>query len=140
VAEYFCDMNKLNKSKRDLYYTNCHDWIDFQGSVAYVGAAMLKVIHASQVFKLEFVDNQGFARQGEVFARLECDGSTIPIHMPVDGKIISLNDMLEGNCQLLIDQPENKGWLALIAPTKPYERAGLLQPEQYRQFLKQTPH
>jgi glycine cleavage system H protein len=132
-------MNKLNKSKRDLYYTNRHDWIDFQGSVAYVGAAMLKVILASKEFKLEYVDNQGFARQGEVFARLESDGSTILVHMPVDGKIISINDMLESNAQLVIDQPENKGWLALIAPTKPYERAGLLQPEQYRQFVKQNP-
>lgn len=133
-------MNKLSKSKRDLYYTNRHDWIDFQGSVAYIGATMLKVIQASQIFKLEYVDNKGFARQGEVVARLECDGSTIPVHMPVDGKIISLNDMLlEGNAQLLIDQPENKGWLALIAPTKPYDRVGLLQPEQYRQFVKQNP-
>jgi glycine cleavage system H protein len=133
-------MNKLKNSKRDLYYTNSHDWIDFQGSVAYIGASILKVIQASQVFKLEYVDNKGFALQGEVVARLECDGSTIPVHMPVDGKIISLNDMLlDGNSQLLIDQPENKGWLALIAPTKPYERAGLLQPEQYRQFVKQNP-
>jgi glycine cleavage system H protein len=133
-------MNKLKSSKRDLYYTNCHDWIDFQGSVAYIGAAMLKVIQASQIFKLEFVDNKGFARRGEVVARLECDGSTIPVHMPVDGKIISLNDLLlEGDPRLLIDQPENKGWLALIAPSKPYERAGLLQPEQYRQFVKQNP-
>jgi glycine cleavage system H protein len=133
-------MNKPKSSKRDLYYTNRHDWIDFQGSVAYIGAAMLKVIQASEIFKLEYVDNKGFARQGEVVARLECDGSTIPVHMPVDGKIISHNDMLlEGNSQLLIDQPENKGWLALIAPTKPYERSGLLQPEQYRQFVKQNP-
>ena len=133
-------MNKLKSFKRDLYYTNHHDWIDFQGSVAYIGAAMIKVIEAPSLFKLEYVDNKGFARQGDVVARLESDGTTIPVHMPVDGKIISINDMLaEGNHQLLLDQPENKGWLALIAPTRPYERAGLLQPEQYRQFVRQNP-
>jgi glycine cleavage system H lipoate-binding protein len=133
-------MSKLNNSKRDLYYTNRHDWIDFQGSVAYIGATMLKVMQVSQEFKLKYVDNHGFARKGDIFAHFESDGSTVPVHMPVDGKIISLNDIfLEGNAQVLIDQPENKGWLALIAPTKPYERDGLLQPEQYRQFVRQNP-
>lgn len=132
-------MNKLKSFKRDLYYTNRHDWIDFQGSVAYIGAALLKILQVPGGFKIQYADNQGFARQGAIIARLECDGSTIPVHMPVDGKIIGINDLLlEGNHQLLIEQPENKGWLALIVPSKPYERTGLLQPEQYRQFVKQN--
>jgi glycine cleavage system H protein len=133
-------MNKLKSFKRDLYYTSRHDWIDFQGSVAYIGATMLKLLKIPSVQQFELADNEGYARQGEVIARIECDGSTIPVHMPVDGKIISVNEiLLEGNHQLLIDHPENKGWVALIAPSKPYERAGLMQPEQYRQFVKQNP-
>lgn len=133
-------MNKLKSFKRDLYYTSRHDWIDFQGSVAYIGAAMIKLLKIPTVQQVRVADNEGYARKDEVILNIECDGNLIPIHMPVDGKIISINEiLLEGNHQLLIDQPENRGWVALIAPSQPYERAGLMQPEQYRQFVKQSP-
>jgi glycine cleavage system H protein len=133
-------MKKLKSFKRDLYYTNGHEWIDFQGSVAYIGAAVFKLKKIPAVEQLQFAENEGFARQGEILVRIECDGSSIPVFMPVDGKIISINEiLLEGNHQLLIEHPENKGWLALIVPSKPYERKGLMQPEQYKQFVKQNP-
>jgi glycine cleavage system H protein len=133
-------MSKSRTSKRDLYYTNRHDWIDFQGSVAYIGACLLKLNKLPEVRELQFTGNSGFAKAGEVVMRIECADSSIPIHMPVDGKIISINEvLLEGNHQLLIDQPENNGWVALIVPSKPYERIGLMQPEQYKQFVKQQP-
>ncbi len=57
--------------------------------------------------------------------------------MPVDGKIISLNDgkpLVDQNTLQM--QPENDGWLALIGLAKPYERKGLMQFEQYRLFTK----
>lgn len=133
-------MSKSRTSKRDLYYTNRHDWIDFQGSVAYIGACLLKLNKLPEVRELQFTGNSGFAKAGEVVMRIECTDSSIPIHMPVDGKIISINEvLLEGNHQLLIDQPENNGWVALIVPSKPYERIGLMQPEQYKQFIKKQP-
>lgn len=132
-------MSKLKKTKRDLYYTTSHDWIDFQGSVAYIGVGLLKLKEISQVQQLLFEEKPGFSKQDEVIARLECGNGTVPIHMPVDGKIISINEvLLGGDYQLLIDQPENNGWLALIVPSKPYERAGLMQPEQYKQFARKA--
>jgi glycine cleavage system H protein len=133
-------MNKPKSFKKDLYYTNGHEWIDFQGSVAYIGATVLKIKKIPAVLQLRFAENEGMARQGEIVAQIECEGSTIAVRMPVDGKIISINEiLLGGNHQLLIDHPENKGWLALIVPSKPYERKGLMQPEQYKQFVKQNP-
>jgi glycine cleavage system H protein len=132
-------MQKKKNSRRDIYYTNGHDWIDFQGSIAYIGAGMAKLKKIPEVLQLEVVDNAGVARRGEVVMRIECEGATIPVHMPVDGKIISINEiLLEGNYKLLVEQPENKGWVALIVPTKPYERTGLMQPEQYKHFMKQN--
>ena len=137
MTGYFCGMSKLNKAKRDLYYTNRHDWIDFQGSVAYIGAAMLKVMQASKEFKLQYVDNQGFARKDEIVAHLECDGNTIPVHMPVDGKIVLLNEaLLDSNRNSLIKSAESGAWLAKIIPAQPYERKGLLLPKQYQMNVK----
>ena len=131
-------MNKLKSSKRDLYYTNRHEWIDFQGSIAYIGACPIKLKNIPGVEELQIEDNAGFARQGEIIARIQCNGITVPMYMPVEGKIISINEvMLSGNHQMLLEQPQNNGWLALIAPSKPYDRSGLMQAEQYMAFVKQ---
>jgi glycine cleavage system H protein len=139
-AIYFCVMNKSRSFKRDVYYTTGHDWIDFQGSVAYIGASMLKLMGIPSVQQLHVAENEGFAQKGEIIMSIESDGNIVPVHMPVDGKIISMNEtLLGGNHQILIDQPENKGWVALIVPSKPYARDGLMQPDQYRQFVKQNP-
>ncbi|NII27834.1 hypothetical protein HB364_22315 [Pseudoflavitalea sp. X16] len=123
--------------KRDLYYTNDHEWIDFQGSVAYVGVCGFKLKGILQVEQFSFVDAEGLKKQGETIATIQYDDYQIAIRMPVDGKVISLNDaLMAGRQDLLLQEPENNGWVALIVPDKPYERQGLMLQDQYRQYIK----
>lgn len=129
-------MNRSRASRRNIYFTNTHDWIDFQGSVAYIGACAGKLQHVSEVQHLHVMENAGFTPKGEVVAEIRFNENTIPVHMPVDGKIISINEvLLAGNHRLLLEQPENNGWVALIVPSKPDERNGLMQAEQYKQYI-----
>ena len=130
-------MSTLRTSKRDLYYTNDHEWIDFQGSVAYIGICCFKLKGIKSIEHIVITENNGLKKQGDVVATIQYDDYNIPIHMPVDGKVVSINEALlpEGN-SLLLEQPENVGWVALIVPSSPYERKGLMQPEQYKVFVK----
>ena len=53
--------------------------------------------------------------------------------MPVDGKMVKVNtDLLYGNQNLLLNHAETIGWVALIAPSQPFERNDLLLPKQYQ--------
>jgi len=132
-------MSAPKTSKRDLYFTSSHDWIDFQGSVAYIGVCAGKLKQVEAVHELLVKENAGFTARGAIVAEIRYDEKTIPVHMPVDGKIISINEvLLAGNHQLLLEQPENNGWVALIVPSQPYERSGLMPPEQYRQFIRKN--
>jgi glycine cleavage system H protein len=132
-------MSAPKTSRRDLYFTSSHDWIDFQGSVAYIGVCAGKLKQVEAVHQLLVKENSGVAAQGEIVAEIRYDEKTIPVRMPVDGKIISINEvLLAGNFQPLLDQPENNGWVALIVPSRPYERSGLMPPEQYKQFIRQN--
>ncbi|TWI83799.1 glycine cleavage system H protein [Lacibacter cauensis] len=118
---------------RDLYYTNDHEWIDFQGKVAYVGVCSFKLTGFKQVEQLVVNEPLGFKVKGEVIASIRYKDYSIDACMPVDGKIVQLNDhLLAGNYTLLAEQPEHNGWVALIIPSEPKERSHLLSPEQYR--------
>jgi glycine cleavage system H protein len=130
-------MNNSKPVMRDLYYTRDHGWIDFQGSVAYIGICNSRLSEIKKVNKIVFSKKTGILNQGEVLAIIHGRNCRIPVHMPVDGKILNLNDghpLIDQN--ILQMQPENDEWLAFIGLTKPYERKGLMQFEQYRLFTK----
>ena len=122
---------------RDIYYTHSHEWIDFQGAVAYIGVCNFKLSGVRKINKIVFSRKGGFKNQGEVIAFIYGKDCRIPVHMPVEGKIISINDgQFSDNQNGLHMRSENDIWLALVGPAKPYERKGLMQYVQYRLFTK----
>ena len=71
------------KAKRDLYYTNDYEWIDFQGSVAYIGICPFKLKGIKKIEKIEFSDENNSRKCGEVVASILYDDYKIDVHMPV---------------------------------------------------------
>ena len=52
--------------------------------------------------------------------------------MPVDGKIVELNDkLLSGDANFLLQHAESTGWIAMIFPIVEVERKELLLPRVY---------
>lgn len=130
-------MKTLQATRADLYYTSDHEWINFQGSVAYVGICPFKLKGIQRIGRLEFKEDNWLKKKGEVIATLYYDDYSIPVCMPVDGKIINLNDrLLNGEHDVLLQSPDHFGWVARISPAQPYERKGLLHSEQYKQLLR----
>jgi len=125
---------KMEKSaNKDLYYTKDHEWIDFQGSVAYVGVCSFKLIGIRVIQKIILVEPSGLKKKGDVIATIKYKDYKIDVHMPVDGKLMEVNEiLLTGNRNVLLQNPENIGWIALIIPSQPYERIDLLPSKQYQ--------
>jgi glycine cleavage system H protein len=119
--------------ERDLYYTNDHDWIDFQGKVAYVGVCRFKLTGFKEVQQLIVKEPLGFKTKGQIIATIRYNDYIVDARMPVDGKVVQLNDLLlTGDYSILAQQPEHNGWIALIIPAEPKDRDELLSPEQYK--------
>ena len=120
-------------TNKDLYYTRDHEWIDFRGTVAYIGICRFKLLGFREVQQIVFNEPSGFKKRGEVIATIRYNDYQIEAHMPVDGKVIELNEVLtSGDQNMLLHYPENNGWIAMIIPAQPYERKDLLLPQQYQ--------
>lgn len=118
--------------ERDLYYTTDHEWIDFQGSVAYVGLCSFKLKGIKQIQEVVVTDAKDLLKSGDVIASILYEDYKIDVHMPVDGRVVQINDViLGGNHEMVLQQPENNGWIALVVPASPYDRKDLLISEQY---------
>lgn len=119
--------------ERDLYYTSDHDWIDFQGKVAYVGVCRFKLTGFREVQQLIVKEPLGFKAKGQIIATIRYNDYLVDARMPVDGKVVQLNDLLlAGDYSILLQQPEHNGWIALVIPAEPKEREQLLSPEEYK--------
>ena len=125
-------MSRENSTKKDLYFTSDHEWIDFQGSVAYVGVCHFKLIGFREVQQLIFNEPSNLSKKGDVIASVRYNDYRVDIHMPVDGKIVQVNkSLIAGNLNILLQHPQTNGWVAMISPSQPYERKDLLLPKHY---------
>lgn len=115
----------------DIYYTSDHEWISFQGTIAFAGVAPFKLTGFKEIREILFHKTSGFVHKGEPVATIRSIEYSILVSMPVDGKIVAINDKLANN-QLLLDQPESNGWIVQLIPSSPYDREGLLLPKAYQ--------
>jgi glycine cleavage system H protein len=126
-------MQAEKSTNKDLYYTTDHEWIDFQGSVAYTGVCHFKLLGFKEIQQLSLTDSLGFMKQGDIIATIKYNDYQVEARMPVDGKLVQVNELLiPGNYNALLKYAESSAWLAKIAPSQPYERKGLLLPKQYQ--------
>lgn len=132
-TRYLCRMKTRKLTNKDLYYTLDHEWIDFQGSVAYVGVCQFKLLGFKEVHQITFSEDSGFKKRSDVIATIKYNDYQIEVHMPVEGKIVQFNEnLLSGDQNILLLQPESTGWVAKVIPAQPYERKALLLPQQYQ--------
>lgn len=124
---------------RDHYFTTGHEWIDFQGAVAYIGVCNNKLSKLKKIDKIVFPKGSGIKKKGDVLAVIYSKDVRVSIHMPVDGKILNLKNMeILTDLENFLQQPEKDRWLAFIGLLQPYERKGLLQIDQYKYFIKKS--
>lgn len=126
-------MNQQPATRNDQYYTKDHEWIHFMGIVAYTGICKFKLTGFKRIEEINFNEPAGFKKQGEVIATVKYNDYLVYAHMPVDGKVLKVNEKLvSGNPDILLDCSESTAWIALIVPSMPHDRSNLLLPKQYR--------
>jgi len=136
-------MNMKAAVRRNLYYTGEHEWIDFQGTVAFVGVCPFKLATAGGIQQVLFSEDTGHTRQGAIIATLVGEKYRIPVHMPVDGKVIRNNNALPPVIEQNAALPGNDAlrwladqWIVQVSPSHPYERMNLLRTEEYLLRIK----
>jgi glycine cleavage system H protein len=126
-------MKTGKQAKKDIYYTKGHEWIDYRGTIAFIGVCHFKLTGFRQIDQLIFGNIEGPKKQGERIVTIRYNEYEVEVNMPVDGKIVSINEtLLSGEQHGLLQNAEGSAWIAQIIPSQPYDRKDLIMPEQYR--------
>ena len=119
----------------NLKYTNDHEWIRVEGDEAYVG---ITDYAQSELGEIVFVDIDTVGEtieQNGVFGSVEAVKTVSDLNMPVTGEVLEVNEALDGQPELVNNDPYGKGWMIRIAVKDAAELDTLLDAEGYKAII-----
>ena len=115
----------------NLKYTKDHEWVLINGDEATIGITEFAQSELGDIVFVE-IETIGETMEKEaVFGSIEAVKTVSDLFMPLSGEIISLNEDLENNPELVNTDPYGKGWMIKIKYTDLDEISELLDNKSY---------
>ncbi len=128
-------MSHASVVKPGFLFAPSHEWAKVEGNKAKIGISDFAQ-HA--LGEIVFVDlpkvGQVFKKEGE-FGAVESVKAASELYMPLSGKVIAVNKVLEDQPEL-INKDSYDAWMVEIELTSPSEVSGLLSPDAYLAIAK----
>ncbi|HOX82118.1 MAG TPA: glycine cleavage system protein GcvH [Chryseolinea sp.] len=116
-----------------LKYTKDHEWVKIEGNTALVGVTDFA---QGELGDIVYVDISSVGQQiaeHEIFGTVEAVKTVSDLFMPVSGKVLEVNSILDGNPEKVNSDPYGDGWMIKIEVTGSAD--GLLSAAQYKELI-----
>lgn len=124
----------------ELKYTAEHEWIKVEGNTALIGITDFAQQELGDIVYVEVDTLEETVEKDEPFGTIEAVKTTSELFMPVSGKILEINPIIDGDAD---DQPEtvNKdpygnGWIVKIELSDPTQLDELMDAEAYKALVQ----
>jgi glycine cleavage system H protein len=122
----------------DLRYTNDHEWVRVEGSLAKVGITDYAQDALGDVVYVDLPEVGASVTANRPLGEVESTKSVSDVISPIGGTVVQKNPMIEDRPELVNEQPYGDGWLVVIEPTDPGAIDGLLDSAAYREIVGQS--
>lgn len=120
----------------DLKYTQDHEWVRVEGTVAVVGVTDFAQGELGDVVFVEIETEGETLEKGETFGTVEAVKTVSDLFMPVGGEVAEINEELADQPELVNKDPYGKGWMIKINITDAAELDELLSAEDYKKMIE----
>jgi glycine cleavage system H protein len=129
-------MASLNHPK-DLKYSKSDEWVRVEGDEVVIGISDYAQDQLGDIVYIELPWDAGQDVADEVkFGDIESVKATSELISPISGSIVSVNQDLKENPELINDYPYEKGWMLRIKVTNPAEIDALMDADAYLKYLQ----
>ena len=119
----------------NLKYTKDHEWVLINGDEATIGITEFAQSELGDIVFVE-IETIGETMEKEaIFGSIEAVKTVSDLFMPLSGEIISLNEDLENNPELVNTDPYGKGWMIKVKYTDLDEISELLDNKSYEALV-----
>lgn len=113
-------MSQAKEVKSDRKYTKDHEWALLENGEFVIGITAFAVDQLGDVTLVNLDVKPGdsiVAHKG--FGTIESVKTLSDLFAPISGKVTRINTQLEGQPELVNEDPWGKGWMIAIAPENP---------------------
>jgi glycine cleavage system H protein len=118
----------------NLQYTKDHEWIRFEGDVAFVGITDFAQKELGDIVYLDINTIGENLNAGDVFGTVEAVKTVSDLFLPVDAEILEFNSELDTSPDLVNKDPYGKGWIVKIKPSVK-ESSHLISVDEYKKLV-----
>ncbi|MCB5558941.1 glycine cleavage system protein GcvH [Anaerosalibacter bizertensis] len=119
-----------------LLYTRDHEWIKVEGDKAYIGVTDYAQDSLGDIVYVELPDIDDEFEMEDSFAVVESVKAAADIYIPVDGRVLEINEELEDDPSLVNEDPY-ENWMILVELEDKSQLDELMDHEEYEKFLEE---
>lgn len=116
-----------------LKYTKDHEWVKIEGSTATVGITDFAQSELGDIVYVDISSVGQEIKEHEVFGTVEAVKTVSDLYMPISGKVLELNSILDGSPEKVNEDPYGDGWMVKVAVTGSADN--LLTAAQYKELI-----
>jgi|TARA_B100000809_G_scaffold164124_1_gene161468 glycine cleavage system H protein len=120
---------------KNLLYTLEHEWVKIEGNTATIGITDFAQGELGDIIFLEFPDLGAVFNVGDIFGTIEAVKTVSDLYMPLEGKIVEVNNILNDNPEKVNEDPYGKGWMVKIIIDENAIKNQLLNSKKYNQLI-----
>lgn len=123
-------------SRPRINFTSNHEWIDFNGTVGFVGVSAHRLKGIENIVNITWRNPKGIIEKGTIIAEIHTTDEIIPVLAPLSCKYLGQNQKLSRNPNLILESPQDSGWVFFVTPLKFCNQDPLLSPENYQKLIR----
>lgn len=120
---------------KNLLYTLEHEWVKIEGNTATIGITDFAQGELGDIIFIEFPDLDAVFNVGDIFGTIEAVKTVSDLYMPLEGKIVEVNNILNDNPEKINEDPYGKGWMVKIIIDENATKNQLLDSKKYNQLI-----
>ncbi|SEM06135.1 glycine cleavage system H protein [bacterium A37T11] len=120
----------------ELKYTKDHEWIRLEGDEAVVGITDFAQGELGDIVFVDINTTGEEVNKDAVFGTIEAVKTVSDLFLPIEGTVLSVNEKLDANPELVNQDPYGEGWIIRIKPKNLADAETLLSAADYEALVK----
>ena len=115
-----------------LNYADTHEYVLEENGLLKIGVSEFAIDQLGDIVFVELADQGTTLEKGETFGTIESVKAVEEVYLPFGGEIVSVNESVVDNPELLQNDPIGEGWLVILKPESKASIADLMTSEEYQ--------
>ena len=121
----------------NLHYADTHEYILEENGLLKIGVSEFAIDQLGDIVFVELANQGATLEKGDTFGTIESVKAVEEVYLPFSGEIVTVNESVIDNPELLQNDPIGEGWLVILKPESGVSIADLMTSEEYQ--LKVVP-